>query len=116
MWSLFTEGAAAFGLVGSELPLDENVIRAALDGGVVVASMLPGDFTDTGHFIVIYAYDGQNFRVHDPNSAELSSRTWSYSGPGRADSEFVVACAPLEKHAGSGFVVLIFRLCILKCN
>ena len=79
MWSLFTEGAAAFGLVGSELPLDENVIRAAIDGGVVVASMLTGDFTDTGHFIVIYAYDGQNFHVHDPNSAELSSRTWSYS-------------------------------------
>lgn len=79
MWSLFTEGAASFGLMGSELPLDENVIRAALDGGVVVASMLPGDFTDTGHFIVIYDYDGQNFRVHDPNSAELSARSWSYA-------------------------------------
>ena len=37
----------------------------------------PGDFTTTGHFIVLagIANDGQVI-VHDPNSAERSGRTW----------------------------------------
>lgn len=79
MWSLFTEGAARFGVSGTELPLDEWVMRSALAAGdVIVASMLPGDFTQSGHFIVIYGAEGGGFRVHDPNSAERSAQLWSY--------------------------------------
>lgn len=79
MWSLFTEGAANFGLTGTELPLDVNVMQSSLDSGaVIVASMLPGDFTQSGHFIVIYVYGRDGFLVHDPNSRALSSRSWSY--------------------------------------
>ena len=39
--------------------------------------MLPGDFTTSGHFIVIDGYDSTGFTVKDPNSAERS-RSWSY--------------------------------------
>lgn len=78
-WTLFTEGSAHYGLKCTELPLDESTMRAALSaGGVIVASMLPGDFTQSGHFIVIYGCGAEGFRVHDPNSAERSAQAWTY--------------------------------------
>ena len=40
--------------------------------------MKPGDFTQAGHFIVIYAYEDGVFRVHDPNSIVRSEKTWDY--------------------------------------
>ena len=77
-WSLFTAGAAELGLVGEELPLDEGVMRSSLDAGAaLVLSMLPGDFTDDGHFIIIDKYDAAGFSVLDPNSPERSAR-WSF--------------------------------------
>ena len=39
--------------------------------------MLPGDFTDDGHFIIIDKYDAAGFSVLDPNSPERSAR-WSF--------------------------------------
>lgn len=79
MWSLFTEGAAAYGLTGEEIPLDESVMNSCLgSGAVIVASMLPGDFTQSGHFIVIYGLGDGGYRVHDPNSAGRSAQTWTY--------------------------------------
>lgn len=78
-WSMFTDGAVHFGLSGVEIPLDEGVMHGCLDtGSVIVASMLPGDFTQSGHFIVIYGSSDGGFRVHDPNSTERSSQIWSY--------------------------------------
>lgn len=79
MWSLFTEGAAAYGLTGEEIPLDENVMNSCIgSGAVIVASMLPGDFTQSGHFVVIYGLGDGCYRVHDPNSAGYSAQTWTY--------------------------------------
>lgn len=78
-WTLFTEGAAEFGLACEELPLDENIMKSRLDSGaVLVLSMLPGDFTETGHFIIIDKYDSAGFGVLDPNSPELSAEAWPY--------------------------------------
>ena len=78
-WELFTAGAAQFGLASRELPLDEALIRSALaEGCAVVASMLPGDFTASGHFVVICGADEGGFILHDPNSRPLSEKTWSY--------------------------------------
>lgn len=43
----------------------------------VIASVAPGDFTITGHFIVVAgADDAGRFVVRDPNSAERSARAW----------------------------------------
>ncbi len=78
-WSLWTEGAALLGLSGEELPLDENLMKRALDkDGLIVCSMRPGDFTTTGHFILIRGYDENGFIVNDPNRRAHSQRQWSY--------------------------------------
>ena len=53
-WSLWTEGADKLGLIGGEISLDESIMKSRLDvGQVIVCSMAPGDFTTTGHFILI---------------------------------------------------------------
>ena len=77
-WSFMTEGAAMLGLSAEELPADASVLTAALrEGRPVIASVLPGDFTTVGHFIVIAGVDeAGNLIVHDPNSPERSSRSW----------------------------------------
>lgn len=78
-WTLFTQGASAFGLTGEAIATDSGEMRARLrDGEVIIASMLPGDFTTSGHFIVIYDHGLFGFNVYDPNSVELSRRTWSF--------------------------------------
>ena len=78
-WKLMTEGALHFGLTGRELSLSENSMKNLLDaGGMIICAMGPGDFTTTGHFIVIYGYDGEGFLVNDPNSRQRSSRSWDF--------------------------------------
>ena len=79
-WSLMTAAPAAYGVSAKELGLDENVMKQHLDhGGMIICAMRPGDFTTTGHFIVIYGYDREGFLVNDPNSRERSNKTWSFS-------------------------------------
>lgn len=79
-WSLWTEGLSALGLSGKELPLSENSIKKALDQGkLIVCSMRPGDFTTSGHYILLYDYDDTGFYIKDPNRVSNSSRTWDYA-------------------------------------
>ncbi len=80
-WSLFTAGAAQLGLSSETVVVDKSAMKERLsEGAVLVAAMLPGDFTTSGHFILIYgtALTG-GFKVYDPNSIERSERTWSFS-------------------------------------
>lgn len=78
-WDFFTRGASGLGLSGSELPLGEAQIKQALDqGGVVICSMRPGDFTTTGHFILLRSYDDNGFYVNDPNSRKNSEKQWDF--------------------------------------
>ena len=54
-WSLMSEGCSYFGLTADELSLSEASVFNALDSGCpIICSVRPGDFTTTGHFIVIY--------------------------------------------------------------
>lgn len=78
-WSLWTEGLSALGLSGKELPLSENSMKKALDQGrLIVCSMRPGDFTTSGHYILLYDYDDTGFYIKDPNRVSNTSRTWDY--------------------------------------
>lgn len=78
-WSFWTEGAGKLGLVGEELPLDENRMKQTLDDGkVIICSMGPGDFTTEGHFILIRGYDGNGFYVNDPNRRINSEKQWEF--------------------------------------
>ncbi len=78
-WSLWTEGVQKLGLVGEELALDEGRMQEALrEGAVIVCSMRPGDFTTTGHYILLKGWDEDGFVVNDPNSMENSRKQWSF--------------------------------------
>lgn len=78
-WSLWTEGVEKLGLSGTILSLDEGAMKRALnEGGLIVCSMRPGDFTTTGHFILIRGYDENGFYVNDPNRRSNSERQWDF--------------------------------------
>lgn len=79
-WTLMSEGCQAFGLQSEELPLSEGAIIAQLSQGhLVICSMRPGDFTTTGHFIVVTGVVNGQFKINDPNSIERSSQLWDYN-------------------------------------
>ena len=63
-WALISEGGKQLGLDVTELPLDKNRIIRNLDAGnPIICSMGPGDFTTTGHFIVLTEYKNGKIRV-----------------------------------------------------
>ena len=78
-WALMTEGSSYFGINGTEMSLDENEMKARLNQGYpIICAMRPGDFTATGHFIMIYGYKKDGFLVNDPNCINRSRRIWDY--------------------------------------
>ena len=78
-WTLMTEGATRFGIRGTEMGLDQNVIYSELESGhPIICSMRPGDFTSTGHFIVLTGVEDGMIRVNDPNSRINSEKLWEY--------------------------------------
>lgn len=78
-WTLISEGAGKLGLQAKELPLVKKKITDALEAGYpVILSMGPGDFTSSGHYIVLTGVEDGSFRVNDPNSRLRSQRLWSY--------------------------------------
>lgn len=78
-WTLISEGGPKLGLDVSELPLDENRMKGALENGnPIILAMGPGDFTSSGHYIVLTGVEDGMFVVNDPNSPERSAKLWSY--------------------------------------
>lgn len=77
-WSLMSEGAKEFGVKSSQIPIkEETIIKALKNGQPIIATMKPGDFTDTGHYIVLTGIDENNkITVNDPNSIIKSNKTW----------------------------------------
>lgn len=78
-WTLISEGAEKLGLSSEEVPLWEASMAAALsENKLIICAMGKGDFTSTGHFILLAGYENGMFSVRDPNSTERSERLWSY--------------------------------------
>ena len=78
-WDLMTYGAEEYGITGTELGLDEEAMANQLAAGhPIIASMGPGDFTASGHFIVLTGYVNGFFTVNDPNSIVRSGETWGF--------------------------------------
>lgn len=70
-WTLISEGCMHYGVKAKSVALDESRMKAELDEGhPIVVNVGPGDFTDTGHFMVITGYDDEGFSINDPNSIE----------------------------------------------
>jgi hypothetical protein len=78
-WALFSTGAAQLGMQVSELALEEDAMKQALDeGGLIACIVGPGDFTDGGHYILIKGYDEDGFIINDSNSYTNSAKRWSF--------------------------------------
>lgn len=77
-WGLFTAIAKANNIkVRQYSPSDWKSMIKALKKGPVIASMKPGDFTKTGHFIVIRGFnDDGELLISDPNSLRRS-KPWN---------------------------------------
>lgn len=78
-WNLMTEGAEKLGLWAGHGKIAEEYIREKLSpDSPMICSMSPGDFTYTGHFIVLTGFDADGkLIVNDPNSPKNSEKHWS---------------------------------------
>ena len=77
-WSLMSDGARHYGLsVENGTVSAEYLTEALAEGKVLIASMKPGDFTYTGHFIVLTGLDKDGkVLVNDSNSPLNSAKAW----------------------------------------
>lgn len=78
-WDLMTEGAQMLGLNAFYGDVSADYIYSYLDSShPIICSMYPGDFTYTGHFIVLTGIDPDgNIIVNDPNSRRNSDTHWT---------------------------------------
>ena len=78
-WSLMTEGAEMLGLNAKNGTISEKYILENLTPYTpMICSMYPGDFTYTGHFIVLTGIDSEGkIIVNDPNSIKNSNKHWA---------------------------------------
>ena len=78
-WTLISEGAVKLGLDVTEIPLVEKRIKDNLEvGNPIICAMGAGDFTSSGHYIVLVGMKDGKFIVNDPNSPGNSEKLWSY--------------------------------------
>lgn len=77
-WALMSQGAMELGLIPEELSLSESGIRGRLENGQpIICSMGPGDFTTSGHFIVLSGVNQDGtIQIRDPNSPKNSEKGW----------------------------------------
>lgn len=78
-WLFMSEGAEGLGLHAKEVPLDETmVLRYLQQGNPIICIMGPGDFTESGHFIVFAGVKDGKIIVNDPNSKVRSEQLWNF--------------------------------------
>lgn len=78
-WSFMSEGARQLGLNSRVLGLSEWAMADALaNGELIICNMAPGQFTTSGHYILLTGYEDGRFTVNDCNSITRSQRTWTY--------------------------------------
>lgn len=78
-WSLLIDYPKLYGLKSNYIGKSESKLKATLDeGNIIICSVRAGDFTSEGHFIVIYGYDENGFKVNDPKCIYRSRLTWTY--------------------------------------
>ncbi len=81
-WALMSEGAQSLGLHAVELnDIDEQTVTGYLDAEQpIICIMGPGDFTDSGHFIVLWKNQSNGtVEIRDPNSPANSHADWELS-------------------------------------
>ena len=78
-WAFITDGGRELGLDVTEIPLDQQRIDDNLEvGNPIICIMGPGEFTDSGHFIVLTGKENGKYVINDPNSYRNSEKRWDY--------------------------------------
>ena len=78
-WTLISEGGVKLGLDVTEIPLVKKRVMDNLEvGNPIICAMGPGDFTTTGHYIVLTGLKDGKITLNDPNSRENSGKIWTY--------------------------------------
>ena len=78
-WALMSEGARKLGLKSRQLPLDKStVIKSLKNGDPIICIMGKGDFTTSGHFIVMVGVEDGKIRINDCNSRVRSEKLWEF--------------------------------------
>lgn len=79
-WSFLTEAVADYNIKVEQYGyLTQLEMEEMLDDGKkIILSMGPGDFTSSGHFIVVCGYTKKGFIVNDPFSKIRSKMEWNY--------------------------------------
>ena len=78
-WTLISEGGVTLGLQVTEIPLVKKKIMDNLAAGnPIICAMGKGDFSSSGHYIVLVGTENGLIRVNDPNSYANSEKLWSY--------------------------------------
>ena len=78
-WTLISQGAGELGLTATELPLvKQKMVTALEEGKPIVLALGKGDFTQSGHYILLTGVEEEGFRVNDPNSRKNSEKLWTY--------------------------------------
>ena len=78
-WTLISEGGVKLGLDVTEIPLvKKRIIDNLAVDNPIICSMRAGDFTTSGHYIVMVGAEDGMIRVNDPNSYANSEKLWSY--------------------------------------
>lgn len=78
-WTLISEGGEKLGFDVTEIPLAKGRIFDNLEvGNPIICAMGPGDFTSSGHYIVLVGVEDGLLRVNDPNSIENSQKLWAF--------------------------------------
>ena len=80
-WKFMREAALDYGVIASQFDMlgEQEMTDRLKDGNLIICAMGPGDFTNSGHFIVIYDYSRKKFSVNDPFSYTNSSKKWEYT-------------------------------------
>lgn len=78
-WSLIDQGGSQLGLDVTAVSIEKEVAIANLEvGNPIICIMGPGDFTTSGHFILLAGVEDGLIRVNDPNSYANSERLWEF--------------------------------------
>ena len=79
LWSFITDGGETFGVDGEAISLNEESVTDALrEGFPIICSVRAGDFTDSGHFIVLTGYINGKIKVNDPFNYANSEKLWEF--------------------------------------
>ncbi|MBF0578451.1 C39 family peptidase [Erysipelotrichaceae bacterium RD49] len=76
---LLNSAAYNYGVNVETIPVDQESISQALkEGKKLIFNMVPGKFTQVGHFMVAAGEENGQLVIHDPNNISRTKQLWSY--------------------------------------